>query len=245
MLCKFCNREFPKLIESHIIPKALFAFGGKSAERVSSKIISYDAEDFPKKAPQGVYDSNLLCFECEGIFQKWDDAAITFFQRDLKNTYPQTLLTTEYTHPIYQYNELKLFFLSIIWRGHHSTQSFYKNVNLGEMHERSIKAALENADAGNSDPYSILIQRFNTNRAAAKIMIAPRLLKKYRDIRLNYYEMVFARFIVWVKVDNRKWPKILEDGIMSPTQPLRVALLNFENSKYRSAMIEAVINNEN
>ncbi|MCD6671175.1 hypothetical protein LT068_19635, partial [Vibrio cholerae] len=62
------------MIKAHIIPE--FFFVSMKSGNKPLKVITNILGVYPKKAPIGIYDRNILCSECENRFQKIDDYAL-------------------------------------------------------------------------------------------------------------------------------------------------------------------------
>lgn len=243
--CKFCLQNHPKLLDAHIIPKAFFAFGADGQERSGSKILTSKNGCYPKNAPQGVYDQKFLCAACERkIFAPWDDEAIKFFQKDLRNQYPLDSKLKIYSASEFNYENLKLFFLSVLWRAHHSEQDFYEKVNLGHKHEKIIKEILLNKNVSNCLEYPIFLRRYNSNRAGTRTIIHPIFSKKFGNLERNLYVISLAAHEIIIKVDQRDWPTDLYEFIMKPDIPLYVGLVKFEESNVYRAMMEVLNKNK-
>src|SRR3954470_151131 len=78
MLCRLCEQQ-KKLIKAHIIPEGFFRRlreGNKAPLLVSER-------DYVKRSPIGIYDSGILCANCDGIFALWDDYAQQILSPDL------------------------------------------------------------------------------------------------------------------------------------------------------------------
>ncbi|MBL4712219.1 MAG: hypothetical protein JKX75_06935 [Gammaproteobacteria bacterium] len=70
MKCRGCDKD-KKLVKSHIIPESFFR--GLRGEKESAKILSNRKDFHPKRSPIGIYDTEILCQDCEEIFQNYDD----------------------------------------------------------------------------------------------------------------------------------------------------------------------------
>ena len=67
MKCKFCGQE-SYLIEAHVIPVGFFRRIRQGSANL--KMITNKAGEYTKKAPIGVYDSTIVCMNCEAIWQE-------------------------------------------------------------------------------------------------------------------------------------------------------------------------------
>lgn len=64
MICKGCGSD-KKLIKAHIIPESFFA-GLKTPG--NHLLMVSDTLKYPKRAPLGPYDKEILCHDCEQVF---------------------------------------------------------------------------------------------------------------------------------------------------------------------------------
>src|SRR5208337_4171297 len=106
-----------KCIKAHIIPNSLYEpiFNDKKG----MLIISNKAENYPKKQHTGIYNNNIVCEECERLFSKPDDYAKSFFSADIKEDsfiIDKNGDKLAYIIKYYDYDNLKLFFISLLWR---------------------------------------------------------------------------------------------------------------------------------
>jgi hypothetical protein len=124
MVCKFCLED-KKCIEAHIIPNSLYE--PLLNDNKGMLIVSNKSEIYPKKQQIGIYDMEIVCEECERLFSKPDYYAKSFFSADM--TEDSFIIHNGekcvYTIKDYDYHNLKLFFISLLWRASASTQPFF------------------------------------------------------------------------------------------------------------------------
>lgn len=246
LLCKLCLNLYPSLVEAHIIPQAFFAFGEGGAERSKTKILTSKDNTHPRRTPKGIYDEEILCFKCENeIFMPWDDKAIKFFQNDLKDNYPYDSKFKIYSPSQFDYEYLRLFFLSVLWRAHHSKQDFYEKVSLGDHHEGALKTILLKQKPDDYLQYPIFVRRYNTNRLGARVILHPIFAKQFFLIERNFYVINMAAHQIIIKVDKRNWPSDLDEFILKPDAPLYVGLIDFEKSNSYEAIMDVLEKNKN
>jgi len=167
--CRLCKQE-KKLIDAHIIPdfmyEYIFASGG--IVKTSSKFKK------SRKIPTGVYDSTILCGECDNdiINRKYENYASKIYKvlsRKLakfgsikvgKKVKRAGMAYTPITGLDCQ--RFKLFLLSILWRASISSQDFCSNVKL-EEHEEIIRGMIKKEDKKKLDSFPILIYDLSTN----------------------------------------------------------------------------------
>lgn len=142
-ICKLCLHE-KELVDAHIIPKSFFETKGKTTPVVE---ITSSEEVHPKKRPIGIYDKNILCYECEKKFDKWDDYGYKLLyegssERKIILNNNDGLFVEYYDN--YDYFKLKRFFLSVLWRAGVSTDKFFSHVKLGPYLKKIQNIILSN-----------------------------------------------------------------------------------------------------
>ena len=222
MSCKFCNEDKP-LVKAHIIPEGFFRRlrDGQDPPRVLNE------KDYPKKAPIGVYDKNILCLECERIFGDWDNHA----QLILNNDCPGRPVlhkgeVVAYENTNYDYSKLKLFFMSLLWRASVSTHPFYGKICAGPF-EEILKKRIRDSDPGIPDEFSVALARFKEHTFdLATLDPHP---EKFEGI--NYCRFYMAGYVIYIKVDSRSTPPPHDKFILNEAGPLVVICRDLAKSK--------------
>jgi hypothetical protein len=235
MSCKGCGQK-TKLIKAHIIHEAFFT--GLRDGQKAPRILSNTPGVFPKKAPIGVYDQNILCRKCEDKFQQLDDYGY------------RVLIGLEDTHEI-QYDEndkikgyifheidnhlLKLFFISILWRASISTHSFYSKVELGEL-EDLAQYSIWNMDSLDAHSFSFVLGKFEGD-AAGRTMLDPHAEEWFgvRDLRFYLYG-----YILYIKSELAETPESWAHFIPDSDSLIVVSRGSFEESKEFLVVKEAI-----
>ena len=75
--CRFCD-EHRRLVKAHLVPESFYEFPRGSS---GGRIISSE-EEFSKRAPIGVYDTEILYERCEKGFGRYDTYAHRLLIRD-------------------------------------------------------------------------------------------------------------------------------------------------------------------
>lgn len=230
--CKLCGTH-AKLIEAHIIPKSLY---GELRDKNGyvSKVVSNTPGTYPKRIQNGIYDQSIVCASCEAIFSPWDDYANRFFSRKdgIPIEYSGKVIGYEYYD--YDYVMLKLFFMSMLWRAHASTQPFFQRVNLGP-HEDDIKRKIFGCDPGTPDDYSVVLAKFDHELGAA---FQDPYLGKLAGI--NNYRFYFPMYFATIKVDRRIFPLELKEIMLKPDKPCRVIVREFAKSKEMKVLFDII-----
>ena len=223
--CKYCNQEKP-LVKSHIIPRSFFEIKefNKKAPKKSLSLLS-DSEDFkPMKRPVGIYDVHLFCSDCENKFMKYDDYAFKLLNEQRENRKTQKDEKGQVVGQYYEsfdYQLLKLFFMSVLLRAGLSDDFFFQRVNLGPFAE-VLKEAIDCADAKEPEDFAVFLAYYAQIKRGP--VIFPPDMKRIDGI--NFYFFHIGRVIFYIKVDKRKTPSTLYPIIIKPESIL--FLLEFD-----------------
>jgi hypothetical protein len=133
----------------------------------SLKLLTNKEGAYPKRAPIGVYDSEILCQVCEDRFSEVDSCAarILLHQTDSFVAIPNEANPDGYEVHNYDYGLLKRFFMAVLWRASVSQHDFYAKVRLGP-YERNLAAMLEAGNPGSSDDYAVVLWMYDDHPGA-------------------------------------------------------------------------------
>jgi hypothetical protein len=173
-----------------------------------------------------VYDQHILCEECEPFFGEWDNYA----QRFLIEEPPWKALYAEnqrigYAVWEYDYKNLKLFFLSLLWRSSVSVHPFYSRVNLGP-YEGAARTLIKTANPGSENEFSVTLAKFD--HPLGGVILDPHP-DKWDDI--NYCRFYLGGYVAYIKVDKRQTPDPHRSIMLREKPPLYVICRDLERSK--------------
>lgn len=228
MICTFCG-QVKKLIQAHVIPEAFFRRlrEGKRAPLLLRQ------HDYPKRAPIGVYDAEMLCADCEAQFGAWDDYAQGLLSDDLPEG---TALRDEHGEVIgwvvrqYRYDLLKLFFISLVWRASVSRQPFYRRIDLGPFEPRA-KALIAARDPGPPEAFGVVLARFREDDLAVA-MLDPHK----QTLDANYVQFYLGGYVAYIKTDSRPASAQWKPFTMKPEGPLYLLAREMSRSKELGVM---------
>lgn len=233
--CKLGGERDVKLIKAHIIPHSLYGSNLNGVEG-PARLLSNLPDQYPKRAPLGVYDDTIVCESCEAKFSPWDQYAHQLLVKEPYSELRNGEKVVGHQYDAYDYVRLKLFFVSLLWRAHASSQKFFSKVNVGPHADRLAEMVLT-GDPGEPDEYAVVIARFDQPEAdgfldphPARIPASP----------VNLMRMYFAQHLFFIKVDKRSMPFPLSKFMLKPGQPLVVLLRNFVDSKELDVMKKIV-----
>lgn len=148
MNCRLCLEDKP-LCQSHIISE--FNYRPMYDDKHRFMILSAEPGEGPQRLQKGLREK-LLCRDCEKHLSKWEHyvrrflyGGSGFYGRD----------DGAYHHISgLDYGQIRLYYLSILWRMSISTLEMYKAVSLGP-HEEKIRQMLLASDPGEPDQYVV------------------------------------------------------------------------------------------
>lgn len=234
MTCKFCGQD-KRLIKAHIIPKAFF-IRLRDGQDPPMMLQNKDGQ-YPKRAPIGVYDSNILCGDCESRFGDWDNYAQSILSGELK--YSSTICDNDtviaWIIDTYKYDLLKLFFISLLWRASVSIQKFYSKINLGP-YEDIAKQFIEECIPGSPNEFSVFLARFHSHSLDSSIL-SPH---PERMDGVRFYRFYLGNYVSYIKTDKRSTPEPFSHLILKQDKPLIITRRDIEHGKELSLIHKMV-----
>jgi len=178
---------------------------------------------------------DILCRKCENLIGKWDKYAQELLLRDIdkKSKFKKqyTKMELKYVEN-FNYNSLKLFFMSVLWRSYVARNNFFvekkirgfevkkaqffQQVNLGEEWETKLRSMLLSDDPGTEDDFSVLLVKYTGKESY--IHLSPPIRGKDR-YKTNLYKFMSAGYSWAIKVDKRPLDNQLRQLILKPDQP--------------------------
>lgn len=227
-LCKLCL-EPRKFIKAHAIPEAFFR--ELRADGDVPLLVSGRLGYFPKRAPIGVYDQEMLCKECEPKFGMTDDYGIEVFLK----TFDELFLPRHHAGGAVAFestavdsSRLLRFLVAILWRAAVSSHPFYAKVDLGS-HEPLAKAAIATPDKALSMVFDAVLSRWREERdVPTTAMLDPRREKWFG---VNAYRLYLGETVAYVKVDQQPFPSPLRKVSLRSAPPVVVIARTMSESK--------------
>lgn len=225
MICRYCEVR-SDFVNAHVIPAGFFRrLSADDPEPL--RVVLNDENEYPRRAPLGVYDQKLLCTVCEPQFGSWDHYA----QELLSDLPPgQTIIEDGQIvgfelRDHWHYELLKLFFISLIWRASASTHNFYRRIRLGPYEEKA-KQMLDACDAGSPQEFAVLLGRFI--EPGARILLDPH---EDRCDGVNFCRFYLSGYVAYIKVDRRPAPDWMTPLLLMPDAPLKIVARSLKQSK--------------
>jgi len=241
MKCRLTGIE-GKGVKAHIIPRSFYNLD--YSDPIPLRIITNSETGYNGKSFIGIYDPSIVTIEGERIFSPWDDYAYKLLVVDrsklveIKGNNGEVIALTL---PNYDYTQLKLFFLSVLWRASVSNQSFFQRVALGE-HEPILRKAILSQDAGKADFYSVVLSCFTDVARDHTVMMDP-FRERYDGI--NFYRLYIGHYVACIKVDCRIANKTMRDVQLTEGVPLTIIARDFHLSKEKNIIRRVISRNAN
>jgi hypothetical protein len=221
--CRLCLRE-KKLIKAHIIPEGFFR--PLRAGNQAPEMHTNSRGKYPKRMPVGVYDPSLLCSECDQKMEPWDNYAQELLLHQFSDA--QVLQSNQqqvgWRIESFDYQRLKLFFVSLLWRASVSQHEFYKRISVGPFESR-LRTMILNEEPGDSQDFAVLLGRFDQPWFTAMLDPHP---EKFKGV--SFCRFYLTGFVAIVKVDQRPTPSPFSNYRMQESAPLIIILRNLKNS---------------
>lgn len=234
MKCKLTGEE-GEGVRAHIIPRSFYNIDPE--EKLPSKILTNVEGQYARRSHVGIYDSEIVTDQGERLFSPWDDYAkeLLIDRRQEQTVMMRSGEAIGFEQKEFDFERLKLFFLSVLWRASVTSQPFFYGVNLGP-HEAIIRDILLRSSVNDSDGYDVTIARWAGDPDSMG-MLNPH---STRFDKIRYIQMYIYQYIVYIKVDKQNSNHIFDRIRMKFGQPLRIIGRDLESSKERNIMIKLV-----
>lgn len=215
--CKFCLKE-KELIKAHIIPRCFW--GPLIKQEGPIHIIPTNLRERESRSQIGEYDPELVCEDCEEHFKILDNYACKFFMEDFDKLSAPIQNNDDRFLQIknFDYEKLKLFFLSILWRASASERGYYSQVDVGEIYEEKLKDMIQNKQPDKFKAFQIIVSKFKPSTYST-IMLSP---TRYRVQGARVYKFILGGFVAIIKVDQQPFSENLDFTSLKPNQPLYI-----------------------
>jgi hypothetical protein len=192
--CKYCG-QVKTLVTSHIIPRSLC-----------------DIKSL------GISDDELFCKDCEDKFMLYDAYAFNILHE--QGSHRKTLHDRQGSvlgayYESYDYNKLKLFFMSVLLRAGLSSVFFFKHVKVGP-YLGLLREALEAGTAPAANDFAVFLAYYDEIKRGP--VMFPPAQQKIENIR--FYHFHIGHVIFYIKVDRRDSPAALQPIILQPASRL-------------------------
>jgi hypothetical protein len=230
-VCKLCGED-RKLVRAHIIPKAFF-----EPSRRGLVLMSDRTDMHPKRYPQGVYDPDILCAECESLFKEWDDYAFKLLVE--RSSERLRLSSGGFPYEVmqsYDYGKLKLFFMSVLLRADLSEMPFWQRIRLGNR-RLTLRKHVTRGTAPDPAVFPVFLTRLSSSDKYA-LYYPPEVERRGAII----YRFFMGRFDFRIRADKGPAPREARKAVLAPGRPLFIPVLPAAGSE-EARVVREVLGN--
>ncbi len=223
-ICKMCGCE-KQLVEAHIVPKAFYRDMNADSANKMLWTLGTDEQKRVRRSPQGEYDPEIVCEDCEKLFQPYDQYAAELLIQDRDTAFERRSAGYGRTYFICDsadYRKLKLFLIAVLWRASVSQRSFFHRLSLGP-YESTAADMIRSGDPGHPTQFDAILSRWTVAPGMAlppKFMANPFQGRPYDGVHTA--RIYLSSFVADVSVEKRPLPRSLSQGAMRPGQDLLV-----------------------
>lgn len=232
-ICNLCLKKKPLLSKSHIFPNFLI----KDIVNEKHQVMMMNVEDLKSKKVQSNYwESNILCENCDNkIISKLERYFEINLYSNVIDLLKDEIPPLEGFKPLRvqaNFNRIKLFFLSILWRCSIINRRNFPKIELGPHQETFRKIIFENQIISQRKYPFIIFTFINKNSYAdmekyATIHTSP---KHAKDENGHRYRYLFPGFSVEIYISDHNLPKFI-DGFIDSEEEVLIGIINEEDSK--------------
>ncbi|WP_164674245.1 hypothetical protein [Maribacter litoralis] len=233
-----------KLIKAHIIPDFMYSGMKEEDDKNIFLEVTYNLDKNTRKQRKiqtGIFDKNILCEDCDngiigGQYEKYAQNSMYG-----KNIDPEIApICKNYKNPNdgfeysicknIDYGKFKIFLLSILWRASITDQKIFKDVDLGNSHEESLRRIIFENMIPNEDEYPIMMTSFMRTENSLKNFIGQPKRIRFNDGLNGYVFLINSiQFMFYVNSINHKLPIYLKKTMLKKSGEMTV--LHLPNGK--------------
>lgn len=227
MICQLCLEDKQLIKNSHIIPNFMY----KGLYGITHRLANVNIQDLTKVTYQqtGFKDRDILCADC-------DNAVIGTLERyacnHLYNSHDSIeteIMAGDAIHVSciryknLDYTNLKLFFLSILWKSHLSKNPFFNEINLGTCYAERLRKMILNRDAGAEDEFEVILVKIENNGTKpTQSIVQPRRIKDNGNTSYGYH---INEILYHFNVSNYNKMSMFNKGIIKKDGIIDIAII--------------------
>lgn len=242
MACKLCGAIGP-MIKAHIIPRSMYPFDQDWAIQGGAEKYMFMLGG-PKRAitHTGDYDSDLVCKQCEASFSPWDTYAFELLKRSnsWKPMQASNGALGAWMHDDINYELLKLFLLSVVWRAHASNRPSVRSFSVG-VHAGLLKRLVKKKIAGPAEQFPVFLYRYDVQDPLSTVVCLPVRchIEKWRAV-----DMIFGGYRYLVGLPGAPPPSIGVDIVLRKGRPLIAMAANIRQQKVYHGLRKLVVDDD-
>lgn len=215
------------MARAHIIPRSFFK--QLRIDDQMPKLLSVGPDSVTEHVYQsGIWDSNIVCRECEARFGPYDDHGIRvlrgvtkcpiFKDKDDGNELSYVLQNASYAR-------LKMFFLTVLWRAHWASHRFFSQVDLGPYADK-LAVHIRSDTAPPPEEFSVYLYHLRDFPYPGSMMPVIR----QSTPQINLYRFYFPNVVAVIVVGNKQFPAWMKPWQLKEQEPHHLVFLPFFGS---------------
>jgi hypothetical protein len=241
--------EYGQFVKSHLIPRALTRLS-----RTGEKFIQSGIGERPMMVSDSWYDLKLVVRPGEDILADIDDVGI----KELRENHLiwsgwggheslQDLLGIDSSSPLRELRlqntkNLRLFFLSLLWRAAASGLSHFRHVALTSEEIEDLRRRVFNRDPGAQEDYPIVLHQISDlgaqHNRVPLLEEETIIIEGEPDRRATYVRFYFEGLVAKIYLSNRsEFPVNFANLGINERSALIVVLHKFEHSRTRDNLL--------
>lgn len=205
--CRLCDKEKP-LQQSHVVPEFFYKPIYDEKHRIYPRIGGRLASMPPLQ--KGLREP-LLCWDCEQIlsrYEKYNREVLYGGVETSGSIYGDRIVLSDL-----DYQKVRVFYLSVLWRMSIATHQAWKDVQLGP-HESRVKRLVHDQSPGSPDDYGfVCIAPLFDGQVLADQIHAPDYVCAYGG---RFYRIVLGGFLFLFFVADVPFPTDLAENLIQP-----------------------------
>lgn len=228
-ICRLCLNEKVLLKKSHILPKFIL-----------NKVLNKHKEGFvvmgidtsnQKKVFDNAYEPNILCNYCDNkILGGYEDYGSKFLFGPLgkKDIISHENFQTYIDVKNVDYQKLKMFILSILWRS--SISKIFNEVKLSERQEEELRQILLSNQAISQNFYPVFIWNYAHLKEIPNEIILPPYIGKKKAGEQNFL-FIGGGMIFQILIEFDKMSEIYKEAILKEAGDIKIIHIQYESMK--------------
>lgn len=193
--CYYCQQE-KTLIDAHILPRKFYI------KDSSGSYQGVHTDGTYKIWQCGFYDKNILCGDCDNILGQYDKEAYRLLldiDTKKQRTTWNKIRAYHYTKEEFDYEKIRKFFISLIWRAAISKGGFNRIVDLGKYENIALEILKGNME--NDNLFKVIVFTEDKPNDFTNV----HYIMKTRIERQIAYAVYFTQFVAYIIPHYKKF----------------------------------------
>ncbi|MEX2484734.1 MAG: hypothetical protein WED10_09245 [Brumimicrobium sp.] len=227
-ICKLCKLEKELLSKSHIIPRFLINNTVNKDKKGFVGILRGTTKS--NSHFDTGYEKHILCNDCDNrLIGLYDDYACKFLYGSLgRNQILRGKSFQEYTYlENIDYNRLKYFCLSLLWRCSISSSSNFQLTKLIDSKQEELRQLILNQSKLSNDEYPVIIWSYGREKKIPKDLLLPPFLTEKKKGEQSFL-FIGAGIMIQVRLSSRNISPIETEAMLKDIGIIKIPNIPYE-----------------